>query len=251
MPTRLNGLWRLSSIAALLFSLRAEAQAPLRLGVFGGINSASISDLSIAPELFDLGFPSSSNRRTGAQFGAYLTWPLRSGWPLQPVLHFVQKGVRIDERIATFVFLPNDGVLPGEPFDATFGVNLSYLEVPLLVRLDAAATRRWRPFAVLGPSFAYRTDCRQTVLSSGRGDETDCDEERNNFLRPELPGNGDFFRKTDFGGVIGDGITTAASGRDLSVQLRYSQSLLSIARDDTDSVSPRNSGILLLVGVGF
>ncbi len=112
---------------------------------------------------------------------------------------------------------------------------------------------------VAGPSFAYRTSCSVRVDFGGFGGSQDCEDasgspEDNPFGEPPAEGsaeNLDFFKKTDVGGVIGGGITTTAGGRDVFVQLRYSRSLLSIARDDSDGTSPRNTGISLTFGFGF
>jgi hypothetical protein len=115
---------RVAGLAALLalVSATAEAQAPIRIGIKGGLAFATQSD-NAAPD-FDT--------KTGFTAGASLPIRLASIFDIQPEALFVQKG--------------------GE------GQNVRFFEVPLFLRLNIPVGAV-RPFALAGPSVGFRLSC--------------------------------------------------------------------------------------------
>ncbi len=219
----------------------AGAQAPARpqFGALIGASLSSITDTDLAG-LDDVGSGSiKSKRRVGFQIGAYLTHPLSGALSVQPELHYIQKGVKLD-------FDTND---PDFPLSGALTIKLAYLEVPLLLRYDMGqGTGKGtgiRPFIVAGPSFAYRMSCQLGIESSEFDADQDCDADDGD----ETTAN-DQLKKFDAGGIVGAGLQGTVGGRTLSAQLRYSRGFVTIAKEAGDA-SPKNTGISVIFGIGF
>ncbi|GAB1343557.1 porin family protein [Gemmatimonas sp.] len=227
--------------------LRAQ-RAPISVGVLAGANLSSVNvadaGLAVGEDLLR------NQRRGGAQAALYATVPVAGRLSLQPELHYVQKGGRgslalpIDpEQLALYA---DDEV--------RVGLRLSYLEMPVLARVDMGGAGRWRPFVLAGPSFALRVGCRVSANIGPFGVSGACDD---NSLLPDEPlpteptDAGDPVRTTDIGAVGGIGVEGALAGRVFSVQVRYTQGLRSIASENIPGLAPKNRGVALVLGLGF
>lgn len=115
--------WRVAGLTALLalVSATAEAQAPIRIGIKGGLSFATYDNA--APNL---------DSKTGFTAGASLPIRVASIFDIQPEALFVQKG--------------------------TEGQNVRFFEVPLFLRLNIPVAAV-RPFALAGPSVGFRLSC--------------------------------------------------------------------------------------------
>jgi hypothetical protein len=228
------------AIAALSMApalLPAQAPARPRFGALIGASLTTISDADLAGETGFEGGTVEAKRRVGFQVGAYLTHPLSSNVSLQPELHYIQKGTKVQ---ATVTDVEGAGAVEGE-----VGLRFAYLEVPLLLRVDMGG-QSLRPFFVAGPSVAYRVSCSLDVAAEGLSFGVDCDQGDNDPATSDDP-----FKKYDVGGIVGVGVAGTKGGRALSAQVRYSRSLISIARESIDDVSPKHTGISILFGIGF
>lgn len=227
-------------LAATMLSSSAVAQgfprAESRYGVLAGASITSISDLDgdLAGEL---GTQITSKSRAGAQAAFYARLPLKGALSLQPELHYIQKGGMLE---VTSTELGNES--------AELGVKFGYLEVPVLLRLDLGSGN-WRPFLTAGPTVALRTSCKVSIGFSGTNLNTDCDS---GDLDDEGEGSAeDPFTKTDVGASAGAGLAGSLMGRSVFVQLRYNQGLRTIAKDTPSTLTPKNRGFSLIVGLGF
>jgi hypothetical protein len=220
-------------------ALHAQSQAPARprFGALLGASIATISDADFAGETGVDGGTVEAKRRIGFQLGAYLTYPLSANMSLEPELHYIQKGTTVQANVTD---IQGVGSVQGE-----VAIRLAYVEVPLLVRVDMGG-RTLRPFFVAGPSVAYRLSCTVDVAAAGLSFGTDCDQNDNDPTTTDDP-----FRKVDVGGIIGLGVASTRVGHSLSAQVRYSRGLVSIARESSNNMSPRNTGFSILFGFGF
>lgn len=227
-------------VAASMPSSTAAAQgfprAESRYGVLAGASITSISDLD-GDFAGELGTQLSNKNRVGAQAAFFARLPLKGALSLQPELHYIQKGGMLE---VTSTELGNES--------AELGVKFGYLEVPVLLRLDLGSGN-WRPFLTAGPTVALRTSCKVSIGFSGTNLNTDCDS---GDLDDEGEGSAeDPFTKTDVGASAGAGLAGSLMGRSVFVQLRYNQGLRTIAKDTPSTLTPKNRGFSLIVGLGF
>ncbi len=228
----------LRALAALsiLVAGSAGAQSPVRpqFGALIGASLSSITDTKLAG-LDELGSGIKSRRRVGFQIGAYLTHPLFGAVSVQPELHYIQKGVKLD-------FDSND---PSFPISGAILLKLAYLEVPVLLRYDVGQGTGVHPFFVAGPSFAYRLACQVGIESPELSADQDCDADDGDSTT-----NDDRLKQFDAGGIVGAGVQGSLAGRTLSAQVRYARGFVTIAKEPSDA-SPRNTGISVIFGIGF
>ncbi len=132
--------------------LRAQASnQPWQIGVSGGVNLSQISG----------GGSSDISNRTAGSGGVYAVIPISDGWSLQTGALLSMKGWQRDE--------------PGT-HDLTVA-RLTYVELPLLLRYDAAINDKAGGFLYAGPGFGFRTGCSiaETTHSTGQTASLTCD----------------------------------------------------------------------------
>lgn len=216
-------------VAATLVGARADAQ-PARFGVYLGSSIATISegdDFFAGGENFGL----DKKRRIGLQAGLWLNAPLTGSLSLQPELHFTQKGVSFGANFEDF----GDG-----PSDASISLDLSYLELPVLLRADfGQGDGRVRPFVLAGPVLAYQTSCSFGIDAGGFDASEECDAD----LEADEQIN-----KLDVGAAVGGGLAFKLAGPDATAGLRYTHGLRSLSKEG-ESVTNRNVSVLF--GIGF
>lgn len=218
--------------ASVSLSTSASAQG-IRFGSHAGLSMTTITELDAA-----LAFGGSSFSRTnriGAQAGVFATIPVRGDWSLQPELNYTQKGVRVETS-----FAPVDGG------PATIDLTLDYLEIPVLVRLDVARNRAWHPFVAAGPSVGVRLRCQADLSTAGVTYSSRCGSPEGAPYTIDTP-----FKRTEIAGVVGLGVTGPLGRRRLYAELRYARSLDTINDQAEIPLSPRNSGVAILLGLGF
>lgn len=215
----------------------ADAQAPARpqFGALIGASLSSITDTDFAGLEGETGAGLKTKRRVGFQVGAYLTQPLSGALSVQPELHYIQKGVKLD-------FDSND---PELPLSGAVTLKLAYLEVPVLLRYDVGTGSGVRPFFVAGPSFAYRISCQFGIESTEFSADQDCASDDGDANSEDDP-----LKKFDAGGIIGAGVQGMFGSRAVSAQVRYSRGFVTIAKDAGDA-SPKNTGLSVIFGIGF
>lgn len=221
---------------ALLLALPSTSHAQVRFGTLLGASVAKISDINPAGDNV-IGGAIKSKSRAGFQVGGYLMLPLAGGIALQPEVHYMQKGTKLEVKVAD----------PSDPLEGDFDIKLGYVEIPVLLRADLGSGGL-HPFIVAGPSFAIRTSCVLGVETEGFKSETKCDD-------GDGGSESDPFKKTDVGGIVGVGLTTSLVGRSLSAQFRYGRGFTSLAKNTDDELDtnakPRNSGFSIVFGIGF
>jgi len=144
--------------------LPAAARAQMSFGVAGGLSLATQGGDNAG----DLG------SRTGFNGGAFLDFPLGGIIFVQPGLYYVQKGY-------------SDGADDSK-------LKLDYLEVPVLLRVEAIQSGTANLSFLLGPTFAFEVKCGFELEGVVEGDCAD------------LPGTDFDSRSFDLGAAFGVGV---------------------------------------------
>jgi hypothetical protein len=188
--------------AMMLPTASANAQAQI-----GAILGATFSTLRGVDNL---------DSRTGLLGGLSLVLPLAGPVRLQPELLFVTKGA--------------------EGADGVDGVELSYAEIPVLLRLNLGAGGGITPHVYAGPYFGIEIDCKV------EGTDADCDNS------PDIS-----TKSVDVGGTVGGGLDLDLGPAVLTGGLRYSFGVSKIADFEVGNVreSAKNGTFALYAGLAL
>ena len=173
----------------LLLTTQSTAQSPRRLGIVAGSNFAKIEGNDVA----------GADTRTAFVGGLNLVLPIAPSLSIVPELLYSMKG--------------STGQDDAGP--ATFRAN--YVEVPVLFRFDVQNSSGARPLFYAGPSIAFQTKCEfEGSDFSGAHVTMGCKDFFQTF------GEGDVeVHKVDAGAVFGGGVAFNASGRVMTLGVRY------------------------------
>lgn len=122
-----------------------------------------------------------------------------------------------------------------QPSSPNGGLWLSYVELPVLLRLSFGAGSV-RPYLLAGPTVGY--------LLSAKSEQYETGEEEDTL---------DVFDRTDLGISAGGGLSVPAGVALFFVEGRYSLGLKNIAKDSVDSAGEtlKTRGVYIAVGVTF
>ena len=207
---------RLVAIIMALTALPVQGQ----LEFSGGMN---LSELSGA--LGGAGLQDSANR-AGMVFGFDLILPM-GGMGLGLGADWSQKGV---ESIVTD---------PATQNLVLQQIDLSYIQVPLHVRVPVVSAGPTTLNLVLGPTLGFRTGCD---VRQGTAAIEKCGQ----------IANGPSFKKTDIGGTAGLGLSFALGGIVYAgFDVRYTTGMTSINKLSTDSLKNRTLSLETHLGFGI
>jgi len=212
MTIRHGGLLGLM-LLGLLSPPLAHGQA--RLGVYGGLGISTLGGDDV----------SGWHSRTAAQAGGFVNLPLAGVFTLRPGVAWTGKGARdeFEDITATFV--------------------LQYFEVSALGQFTLPSTAIIEAHAILGPVVGLEFACDVRVANQYGSDSAECDS-------PLFQG-GFQTRATDFGLLIGAGVTVAPRNR-LSALLEVAYTLgLSSIDDSPASYDVKNRSFAIRAGVMF
>ncbi len=226
---RVRSLFAAALIAVAVVGARADAQSA-RVGVYLGSSIATIaSDEGPIVSEAVLGFE--QKRRIGLQGGLWLNKPLSGSLSLQPELHFTQKGLGFSGS----AFEPGEGST-----DFDLSLNLSYAELPVLLRADfGQADGGVRPFVLAGPVVSYQISCSIEASIATFSTSRDCSEDLDADEQ---------INKLDVGAALGGGLAFRLSGREVTAGLRYTHGLRSLSKQGE---SATNQNFSVLFGLGF
>jgi hypothetical protein len=218
-----------SVLLGLTFVATSSEAQQTRYGAFLGTSIASIQQES--------GFSPETSRRIGVQGGLWMNKPINNRLSFQPEVHYTQKGVRYEQ----------EGTNGGEFFDAELRLSLSYLEVQLLlnVNLSSESASSVRPFLLAGPAFALKTDCSIGISADGLNINVPCEGSELGDETTSDVGVKSF----DLGAMLGGGLGFRIGSREATIGLRYTQGLISIAKEAEGSV--KNNNFSVLFGISF
>ncbi len=194
--------------AAILMPSVAAAQGG-RIGIIGGVNFATLRGLDDV----DL------EKRTGSMGGLSLVLPLGSAFALQTEALVVTGGA-----------LPRSGT--GD------GINLTYAQVPVMLRLSLGSGSAIAPHVYAGPYLGLRIRCK---IDTGPG-ESDCDDV-----------GGVNTETLDLGGIVGGGLDFDLGGLVLTGGARYGFGVSKVAEFDSGSVreSAKNGSFSIYAGLAI
>ena len=195
----------------LLFSSVADARVLQGYGVKAGV--------VIADQDFDYTFGSGfdTNDRTGFDIGIYAEWFDLAFFSLLTEIHYIQKGMKHDERRIT-----EFGELPPRKWDN----RVDYLSFPILVKITIQ-TSRYSPYFMIGP----RID-----LFLGHNSNL-------------LEGLYDEFERVDIGGDFVIGVGDNGAPVKILLEFRYSPDFSNAY--ETDLLKVKNYSFEILFGLGF
>jgi hypothetical protein len=147
--------------------------------------------------------------------GGFIQFNISKVFAIQPEFLYTMKGARMEEEIL------------GETVKVAF--NLSYLEVPVLVKLMIPTPGGVKPSLFVGPSISFKLDAKLKTEALGDTTEVDLSDDMEN---------------TGFGLIFGGGLDFGK----LSFDLRYNLGLTSISIYDEEI---KNGVISLKVGFSF
>jgi len=200
---------RCVTVALLTLMCAAPGAAQgIEIGAKGGMNMTTVSNVSEITDTSD----AEAGRRFGPMFGGYLNISLSesSRLSIQPEALVTWKGATLD------------------PDSSDELLRLTYLEVPLLVKLTAPSGGDEKALYVLGgANFGFKLD----AIQSNNGEDVDIS---------------DRVKSTDFGFTVGGGL----QARRWLVEGRYTEGLVNIATDESgDSTQTRTFAVV--VGIRF
>jgi hypothetical protein len=172
----------------------AQLKPPPRFGLMAGINSSTIG----GPDVED------ASRRVGAMGGILVVAPVRPGVAIEPEVIFTMKG-------ADFSDIEGSG-----------SVKMSYVEVPVLLRVSIPTSTAARPFFYAGPSVSFRASCNFEATGEDFGADLSCDQ---------LESQGVEFKSVDYGLIVGAGASFDLSGKLVTLSVRYDHSFAKIIED--------------------
>lgn len=210
--------WSSAALAAALLCLPALAAGQptetasaekIEGGVKGGV---SFSDIPKFGDVLTAEVSADTDYRVGAVIGGFVAFPFGRYLSLQPEVLYTQRGM--------------EGSIP--TLDETFKLKLSYIDIPVLLRIGPSSGRGFHVLA--GPSFNVNVGA-QLIVGGTFNDEEDYKDEVEDI---------------DVGLVVGAGYY----GGLLIVEGRYQEGLRNVAAQSEDE-SYRNRGFAALVGIRF
>lgn len=156
--------------------------------------------------------------KSGFSFGAYATLNLAPMLSFRPELNYMAKGAEIT------------GIV-----DGTGQVNLTYIQVPLLLRLSLPNPVGPRPYVFAGPAVSFEAGCKLEGESGGVSVSVDCNDPSVDFLEP---------KSLAWDLVGGAGVGFGLGLGEATIGARYDLGLTDIE----DGADAKNRAISVMVG---
>lgn len=202
------------STLALASGLAAAPLALAQQNMVGLKAGAVISDLSASQEQELEGTKS----KTGLGFGAFLQVEVANAVSVQPEVLFLNKGVEGD----------------GESGE----LELSYIQVPILVQYHLSTGSGLAPRVYLGPTIAFETGCEISGFDEGSEVEADCE-----LVDVDT-------KSADFGLVFGAGADANVGRFVVTGDARYDLGVTNLDDSGADG-SVKNRAWEFFLGVGL
>ena len=174
----------LTWIIILIISTSGLSQS-MNMGVKVGLNDATAG-----------GANASSQSITAFNAGVFTTLDIAGLLALQPELLYTMKGYKVQYTVT-------DGVTPIQFGSGIMTGKISYLEIPVLLKLHTSSFGIVRPNIFAGPEVAFKLTSK--AISGSPSSEQDLQN----------------INSTDFGIIVGAGINIDLSITTLMVDIRY------------------------------
>lgn len=190
-----------------------RSESTIQFGVKGGLNLSTFGGADSDD------FGSDLKMKLGLMAGGWADFPLTSSLSVQPEALLVTKGAKQSDEIFGA--------------DLKVSYNLTYLEVPVLLKWTRDRAADSSPFLYAGPSLGLKL---RAVVKASTDDEGETDDL-------------DDMKTTDFGVVLGGGVQF---GR-YSVDGRLSRALTTLHSEGRENsrFDIRNTSVAILVGVAL
>ena len=186
--------------AIILLAFQAQAQAQVKIGLAGGINSSQFN----IPLTKDLGVLN-INRGTGTTVGAFATVPLYGALSVRTEANYMVRNYAV--KIDPSQFEKTQNI----PFSLTANLKSKYYEIPVLLQVDLGQ----------GPVGAYLLG--GAALSGYLNSQLGVGILGTQLVR--IPINNIGFRKTEFSAIGGAGMRVDIGFGDLILEGRYQAGL--------------------------
>ena len=183
------------------------------VGLKAGVNVASMVD--------DGETGGYDGRRIGFLAGAFAVLPVRGPLAVQIEALFSQKGAKFDI----------------DDQDAEATLELDYLDIPVMLRVQGPASGTTRLHFFGGPSVGIRTGARERLTYAA-----------GNFDQGESTNIDDLIERFDFGVVVGAGVDV---GRRIVVDARYQWGISTVNTDELAETEFKHRVFSILAGVRF
>ena len=201
----------------------ANAQTGIRIGVIGGANLASFT----GPDKTD------TKSKYGFSAGAAFNFGLSDLISIQPEIRYSQKGIKLGyngENNSDASLLKNSSNASG-----TFGQTLSYIDVPVLLRVNTGGSDRSGLFFEFGPQGSFLIAQRSFIDSGDKATVVLAGPQRNNpnsiaTTSPAMAvsNSTDDFNKVVIGYAVGLGYQLTSG---LSLGIRYTGDVSQVYKD--------------------
>jgi hypothetical protein len=204
----------IGAVAIMLLLPSLSLAKGITAGFKIGVNYADFfgEDVAAMEELIGFDFKS----KLGLCAGGFLQFNLGKVLAIQPEFLYTMKGARMEEEIL------------GETVKVAF--NLSYLEVPVLVKLMIPIPGGVKPSLFVGPSIAFKLGAKLKTEVLGDTTEEDLSDD---------------MEDTGYGLIFGGGLDFGK----ISFDVRYSFGLTSVSVYEDEEI--KNGVISLKVGFSF
>ena len=203
----------IGAVALILLLPNSSLAKGITGGLKIGMNSAKLHGEDIKELEEELGEELKS--KWGLCAGGFIRFNISETFAIQPEVLYTMKGAKFEETIL------------GETMK--FEMNLSYLEIPVLLKLMIPTPGGIKPNLYAGPALAIKLSSKTKLEYAGETEEEDIEE----------------MKDTDFGLIIGAGVDFGK----LTVDLRYVLGLTTIS--DVEDEDVKNGVISLIVGYSF
>lgn len=190
----------------------AQSDTPrLAFGITGSMNLATMAGSDVTD----------ASNRVAYAGGVFMRVSFNSNWALQPELLYVGKGVKLTDYTVS------------PAVEAT--VEMSYVELPILLRATATPTANIHPYIELGGALAAKSDCKVTGKSAGVSVSMSC---------ADIGGEVQTF---DAGAVGGLGLEFPMDTHAFSIGVRYTYGLI----DPGSEADAKHRNLQFMAGFRF
>ncbi len=196
---------------------------------FAALTGFGMSDEEAAALAYDIDV--STKMRIGAAFGAFLEFSINDKFAIQPELLYTMKGVKGE--------FEGEDPDSGETVKVKGTIKLSYLEIPVLVRLSIPTEGKIKPSFLIGPALAFEISAEQEGEAKGETIDESGSEDTD-------------VKGVDFGLVFGAGVAYELEKGKLMFDARYTLGLTSVPDiEGAGDINAKNSVISITVGYCF
>lgn len=199
-----------------------------QMGIILGANVSTVSETFQAIKNLT-GAAVKTERRVGFNGGIFINKSLVGPFSLQPEAHYSQTGVKytVSNSSAT----------------VSAALNVDYVEIPVLLRMDFGKGSPLHPFIYGGPGGAFRISCDISTITSATTVKTGCAENTTSTSKDPI-------EKYDVSAIGGAGLSLSGLGRSFALSARYSHGLSKITTETTGA-APKNSVFSVQMAIGF